>query len=318
MNGRRFRQRLDGGRAQKTQALPGQTKRSPKKLLFVLGGFLLSGVLSSSVITYGALVRAEPALASIFVYLAGWLIHYGALWQLRIVRQSPDASGGVETSGKKRTFRWWIILEAAVVQVGSILLIDPRLFFAILPLWLYLGMSLVFRPKRPGLFLGWGALFLPAIDLMLLFLEWLPGESWRDFPWAVTPFLLMSLLCGALIELSRGMGLPRTGKRPPAITGFATVWGARKAAWGYYGLLIATGLLILYVAWQTDLVELVAGTIIVWMIGGWFLAKRFAQSPIPKLTVIFLPFSGILVTMAYALLGFIPFILVLIASSSAR
>ena len=313
-----------------TTASPSATSDSPKRGLasrlwdyqaerfpIVRHGALIAAFGASAVCLSALLRHAAPNPLAILVVV---LVLFGFFFQLRVADEHKDNEDdtkyrperpvprGLVTLGELR----WVALGAAVVQIALTVLLDWKLLGLLVLVWAWMAVMTkeFFAPKflraQPVLYLVSHMMIMPLIDLYATACDWLPAglTPTDDFGLTLAGFLLLSLVNGTVIELSRKSWAPEEERE--GVETYSKLWkpsgaGTAVMAVSIVGLAVAAFVHVRSGANVAFLIALLLTT----MWTAWT-AIDYGGTPEPKKVKTLELSAGVYVLANYVLLGVLP------------
>jgi len=272
----------------------------------------LVAAFSSCAVAYASMLTGSaPVWPSFVVAFITCLLFF---LQLRIADEFKDA----EEDATYRPYRavprglvslrelGVIFLIAATIQFALAWWFSPPLIWVLLIAWLYLSlMSVEFFARdwlksRPITYLWSHMLIMPIVDFYATACHWVPaGESPKS---GLLFFLAASFCNGVVIELGRKLRQPDAEEH--GVETYSRLWGLRRAAWVWFGFLLATTTFAGLAATRIHFTLLVLATLSVLLL--WAL-KLTLQSKTTQGKTFELA-SGLWTLTLYLILGIVPFL----------
>ncbi len=185
----------------------------------------LVAAFSSCAVAYSSLLTGtEPRWQAFAVAFVTCLVFF---LQLRIADEFKDAEEDAAFRPYRAVPRGLVSLRelGVVFAVGAAVQLALALFFA--RDWL---------KARPVTYLWTHMLIMPIVDFYATACHWIPsGEK----PWGGLGFFLAASFCnGLVIELGRKLRQPEDEET--GVPTYSKLWGLRRAAWIWFGCLLAT------------------------------------------------------------------------------
>jgi 4-hydroxybenzoate polyprenyltransferase len=277
---------------------------------------------STSALTFSALLHGDridaPGERWGLAWATAFLTCLVFFLQLRIADEFKDA----EEDRRWRPYRpvprglvrlrelGWVFAGGAVLQAGFAWILQPTLFFVLVPAWSYLAlMSHEFFARewlkaRPITYLWTHMLIMPIVDLYATSCHWLarglpphPGLKW---------FLAVSFANGVLIELGRKLRRPEDEE--DGVDTYTRLWGGRTAPVIWLGVLGATVLLAVLAAGEIGTAGPTAGVgAAAFAVAAWQV-QRFRREFPDRSGKGFETFTGLWTLVLYLGLGPIPYL----------
>lgn len=208
----------------------------------------LVAAFSSCAVAYSSLLTGtEPRWQAFAVAFVTCLVFF---LQLRIADEFKDAEEDAAFRPYRAVPRGLVSLRelgvvfavGAAVQLALALWFSPVLAVVLGLAWTYLAlMSVEFFARdwlkaRPVTYLWTHMLIMPIVDFYATACHWIPsGEK----PWGGLGFFLAASFCnGLVIELGRKLRQPEDEET--GVPTYSKLWGLRRAAWIWFGCLLAT------------------------------------------------------------------------------
>lgn len=289
-----------------------QRERFP---LFAHGPLVLA--FSSSAVCFSAMLRGNdsfPPGSSFAVAFGTCLLFF---LQLRLADEFKD----FEEDSRYRPYRpvprgliklrelGWLWVATGVLQLLLALWLAPWLLLVLLIGWTYLAlMSVEFFARdwlkaRPITYLWTHMLIMPLVDLYATACDWVPAGM-KAPPAGLLWFLAASFFNGIVIEFGRKIRSP--ADEETGVQTYSVLWGRRKAACAWLGMLGATACCAWQAAKRIDFFWPVwIATMTILVLAG-VAAIRFLRQPVPGGGKRFELLAGLWTLVLYLSLGLGP------------
>ncbi len=236
--------------------------------------------------------------------------------QLRIADEFKDAAEDARYRPYRPVPRGLVRLRelavvfalAAAVQLGLALWWSPAQVLVLLVAWLYLAaMSVEFGcrswlKRHPVVYLWSHMLIMPIVDFYAMACDWVPAAG-RP-PAGLAAFLAASFANGIVIEVGRKLRDP--SREEAGVETYSVLWGPRRAAAVWAGMVLLTAILALLAAWQAAALLAVAAVLLpaaaICVLLAWRFAARLAPGGGARIEVA----AGLWTLVLYTSLGLLP------------
>lgn len=270
-------------------------------------------------------VSAEMAgrdLPGVGAFLAGFVVALMLFFQMRVCDEWKDLDDDRRLRPDRPIPRGLISL-GAVLTLGALSLPltalaaaawHPPTLWLLALVWVWLvAMTFEFGAPawlkaRPVLYLVSHMAIMPLIDLLLTGMEWMPAGAPAG---GLVIFLALSFFSGCVLEIGRKLWAPEA--EIAGVDSYSALWGPARAALVWSGCVVVSFALLMGVAVVTGALWItlaLGGAMAVLCLAA---ATRYARAPTPAAQTRMDTLAGLWVFACYALAGFAPLILRLIA-----
>ncbi len=288
-------------------------------------GALIAAFGSSAVCLSALLRHTAPNPLAVLIAV---LVLFCFFFQLRVADEHKDNEDDTKCRPERPVPRGlvtlrelrWTAFGAALVQIALTIVLDWHLLglLALVWVWMALMTKEFFAPKflraRPVLYLVSHMMIMPLIDLYATACDWLPAgmNPEGEFGETLAGFLLLSLVNGTVIELSRKSWAPDQERE--GVETYSKLWkpsgaGTAVMAVSIIGLAVAA---FVHVRSEADVMFLI-GLLLTTMWTAWS-AIDYGGTPDAKKVKTLELSAGIYVLANYLLLGVLPLLMTLMFS----
>jgi 4-hydroxybenzoate polyprenyltransferase len=278
----------------------------------------LIAAFGSSAVCLSALLRHDaPKPLAVIVAV---LVLFCFFFQLRVADEHKDNEDDTKYRPERPVPRGlvalkelrWTAAGSAVAQIGLTALLDWKLIGLLIVVWAWMAVMTkeFFAPKalraRPVLYLVSHMMVMPLIDLYATACDWEPAGvvPSDNFGLTLIGFLLLSLVNGTVIELSRKSWAPEQERE--GVETYSRLWQPSGAGTAVMAVVIA-GLAVsafVHVRSGANIVFLI-GLLLTTMWSAWS-AIDYGGTPTPAKAKMMETSAGVYVLANYLLLGVLP------------
>lgn len=287
---------------------------------------VLIAAFGASAVCLSALLRGgAPSVMAIVVAV---LVLFGFFFQLRVADEHKDNEDDTKFRPERPVPRGLVTLVelrvvaigVGVAQVALTLALDWRLLGPLLLVWAWMAIMTkeFFVPawlkKRPIIYMVSHMAIMPLIDLYATACDWLPAgvALHEDFGLTLGAFLLLSLVNGSVIEISRKSWAPEMERE--GVETYSKLWGAGRAGIAVMVLLLVGLALSAFINVRSDAgVVVLVGLMLVTGYAAWT-AIDYAGTPTARQVKQMETGTAVFVLGNYLLLGVIPLLMSLLPS----
>lgn len=278
---------------------------------------ILIGTISSSALCFSAFLRgADPSSSSLIIAFVISMLFY---LELRIADEFKD----FEEDSLHRPYRpvprglvtlselSGLFVVAAAIQFVIAYIYNPLLFFAVAPVWLYLGLMTKeffvhdWLKAHHVIYVLSHMLIVPMIDMSAAACDW--ANYLENPPVGFYPFLLVSFTNGMVFEFGRKLRAKEAEE--DGVETYTALWGAPKAVMVWLTIMLISGLFAMKVALvtgQSTSAGITLGIIYLTSVASGF---KLIYKPFPKIGKVIEGVSVLWALALYFFMGIAPFVL---------
>jgi 4-hydroxybenzoate polyprenyltransferase len=257
--------------------------------------------------------RPWPSAGAVF---SAFVVVLLVFFQLRVCDEVKDREHDARWQPERPIPRGLISLREVVltgvatipVALAAALLLDARLLWPLLAIWVWVGLMTVefFVPAwlraRPVAYMVSHMVVVPLITLYATACEWLPREAGP--PPGIGLLLALSYANGCVNEIGRKMRAPESER--PGVETYTALWGMRSAAFAWLGCILAALLPMVALGFLAGAGLAIGAVGLIGAAAALGLVLRFLAGPTAALGKAFDVVSGLWVLVSYAALGILP------------